>query len=92
MENNNNSELQQEIEDKKYILKEEFVKYFFTYRKKILGSLIGFLFGILFLILGFFKTFVILICTLIGYIIGSRWSVEEDLRKLIERLIPNRFK
>ena len=55
---------------------------------RILGGLLGFFFGILFLMIGFFKTLLLLICTFIGYYLGSRWDMEGDLKRLLNRILP----
>ncbi|MFP4661896.1 MAG: DUF2273 domain-containing protein [Halanaerobiales bacterium] len=65
----------------------------FTYNKgKIVGALTGFLFGLLVLIIGFWKTILVLICTLLGYYIGSRWDLEGDFQKILDKLLPPQFK
>lgn len=75
--------------------KEQFqslIKFFLLHRGKIIGGLIGFIFGILFLLAGFWKTLVILFCTLIGLIIGSRWDINDDIKHLLDRILPPQLK
>jgi uncharacterized membrane protein len=71
---------------------EKFWSQLFIYFKenngKIVGGLLGFFFGILFLVIGFFKTLLLLICTFMGYYIGSRWNIEGDLKKLLNKILP----
>ena len=55
---------------------------------KIIGALVGFLAGILFLLIGFFKTLLIIICTLIGLYLGSRWDIEGDVKKILDKILP----
>lgn len=65
----------------------------FTYNKgKILGALIGFIFGLLLLLIGFWKTILVLICTLLGYYLGLRWDLEGDFKKLLDKLLPPQYK
>ncbi|MFW6287712.1 MAG: DUF2273 domain-containing protein [bacterium] len=65
----------------------------FTYNKgKIIGALIGFVFGLLVLIIGFWKTLLVLFCTVLGYYIGSRWDLEGDFRKILDKLLPPQYK
>ncbi|MFI5359527.1 MAG: DUF2273 domain-containing protein [Halanaerobiales bacterium] len=59
---------------------------------KVYGTLIGFLSSIFILLIGFWRTLLILLLTVIGYIIGSRWDQEGDFRKLLDRLLPPQFK
>ena len=66
----------------------EFLKFFRENRGKTIGGLIGFIAGILFLIIGFFKTLLIILCTLIGFYLGSRWDIEGDIRKILNKILP----
>lgn len=59
---------------------------------KITGTVIGFIIGLLVLIIGFFKTILILIFTVLGYYIGSRWDLEKDFKKILDRLLPPQLK
>ena len=67
---------------------EDFMIFFREHKGKIIGGLSGFLAGILFLIIGFFKTLLLIICTLIGYYLGSRWDIEGDIKKLLNKILP----
>lgn len=67
---------------------EELLKMFKKDKGKIIGALIGLLAGILFLLIGFFKTLLIIICTLIGLYLGSRWDVEGDIKKILHKILP----
>ncbi len=69
-------------------MKEDLLIIIYNNKGKILGGLIGFLFGIIFLVVGFFKTLLILICTIIGYFLGSRWDIEGNLKKFLDRILP----
>ncbi len=62
--------------------------YISRHKNEIIGALLGFLFAILFLNLGFFRTLLIAIFTLGGYLIGSRKDIKEDIIRLIERILP----
>ncbi len=73
-------------------LKEELSQFIYRNRKKATGALLGLIIGILILTIGFFKTLLLVITTLIGYYIGSRWNFEEDIKDFIMRVIPERFK
>lgn len=65
---------------------------FINNKGKIFGSIIGFVFGILVLLIGFWKTLLVLTFTIIGYYIGSRWDLEGDFRKILDKLLPPQFK
>lgn len=61
---------------------------------KTIGTLTGFLVAIFILTLGFFKTFFICICTLLGYILGKKIDNGENIRDLLFNkiiAIRNRF-
>jgi len=77
--------------DKEYF-KQELENYIYRHPKRTLGALLGLLVGILILAIGFFKTLLLVVTTLIGYYLGSRFSLEEDLKELILKIIPERFK
>ncbi len=58
------------------------------HRGKILGLLAGFLISILLLTVGFLKTFFIVGCSFVGYIIGKKIDNHEDFRDIIDRILP----
>ncbi|MEJ6950089.1 DUF2273 domain-containing protein [Natronospora cellulosivora (SeqCode)] len=61
----------------------------FKYNKgKILGALLGFIFGLLLLFIGLWRTLVVFFCTIAGYYIGSRWDIEGNFKKLLDRILP----
>lgn len=57
-------------------------------RGKFIGGLIGFIFGAFVLIIGLLKTIFLLICTGIGYLMGSKILNKEDLRNFLEKILP----
>ncbi len=59
---------------------------------KIIGGIIGFFVGLLILIIGFFKTLLVLIFTIIGFYFGSRWDLDGDLKKILDKLLPHQFR
>lgn len=59
---------------------------------KVIGALIGFLTGLLVLIIGFWKTLLVLLFTVVGYYIGSRWDIEGDFSQVLDKLLPPQFK
>lgn len=65
---------------------------FTLHKGKVIGGIIGFIVGILVLLIGFWKTLLVLVFTVSGYFIGSRWDLEGDLKKLLDRLLPRQFK
>lgn len=73
-------------------IKENLIQFVYLNRKKVLGTLIGLLIGLLILIVGFFKTLLLCLTTSIGYYLGQRWSLEEDFKDFIIRIIPEKFK
>lgn len=72
--------------------KEELSQFLYLNRRKVVGALLGLIIGLLIIIIGFFKTLLLCLTTLFGYYLGSRWSFEEDLKDLIIKVIPDRFK
>lgn len=55
---------------------------------KISGAVIGLSIGILIIVFGFFRTFFILGCAAIGYVIGQRIDEKEDIMDVIDKLLP----
>jgi uncharacterized membrane protein len=53
------------------------LEFFWQNKGKIIGGIVGLIFGILFLTIGFLKTLVIVICTVIGYIIGHNFDIKK---------------
>lgn len=62
------------------------------HKGRIVGTVIGLFSAILILLLGFWKTLLIVLCTLAGYYIGTRWDIEGNFRKLLDKLLPPHFK
>ena len=55
---------------------------------KILGILTGFVGGLMIIAIGFFQALFVLVCMIVGYIIGKRIDEKEDLLEIIDRLLP----
>ncbi|KAF0197410.1 MAG: hypothetical protein FD169_392 [Bacillota bacterium] len=58
------------------------------YRGRIVGTISGLSFAFVYLHYGFLRTLFILLCATAGYYIGLRLDRDEDLRALLERLLP----
>ncbi|MDR7870005.1 MAG: DUF2273 domain-containing protein [Tissierellaceae bacterium] len=69
---------------------DEMINWISQNKSKFFGGLFGFLIGIFIVFIGFFKTLFIIICTVIGYVIGSYNINKEDIKGLIERIFSNR--
>lgn len=63
-------------------------KIFTLYRGRIVGTILGLAFALVYIHYGFLRTFFILLCSTAGYYIGFRLDDNEDLRALMERLLP----
>jgi len=57
---------------------------FMKNKGKIIGGFLGFVFAILFLVIGFFRTLLIIVCTIIGYILGASWEGKINFKKIID--------
>lgn len=56
------------------------------------GAILGFLLAFLLAVLGFWKTLFILICTLLGYVLGVRFFSSWDrFRESLDKLFPPGF-
>ncbi|MBS3984193.1 MAG: DUF2273 domain-containing protein [Selenomonadales bacterium] len=58
------------------------------YRGRVIGTVAGITFALVYLYFGFLQTLFIGACALIGYYIGTRLDADEDLRSLLERILP----
>ena len=56
------------------------------HRGKTIGVLIGLLAAILFLTFGFWRTLFIIICIVLGYIIGKRIDEDQNFNQWIKRV------
>ncbi len=57
-------------------------------KKRFFGGLIGFILSVLILTIGFFKTLFIVLCTLIGYLLGSKTYTKRQILEMLERILP----
>ncbi|WP_232696097.1 DUF2273 domain-containing protein [Brevibacillus daliensis] len=62
------------------------------HKGKLLGILAGFLFGLIYLFVGFWDTLVFLVLIGTGYYIGRKLDRKEDLREILDRILPGKFK
>ncbi|MGI6587795.1 MAG: DUF2273 domain-containing protein [Peptococcia bacterium] len=60
------------------------------HRGKIIGLLIGLVFACLVINHGFWRTFFIILCLYIGFIIGKRIDDNESLKSVVERILRDR--
>ena len=65
------------------------IEYIRMNKGKAFGGMLGFIIAILVLTIGFFKTFFIVLCTWIGYYLGKKSDNKEDIRELLEKIIPS---
>ena len=57
---------------------------------KFIGGVLGFVISILIISIGLFKTLFIVMCTIIGYILGSYDIGVEDVKRAIMKFFSNR--
>ncbi len=60
------------------------------HRGKIIGLLIGLAFACSVINYGFWRTFFIMLCLYLGFIIGKRIDDNESLKSVIERILKDR--
>ncbi|MFU0801222.1 MAG: DUF2273 domain-containing protein [Xylanivirga thermophila] len=67
------------------------ILYFLKENKgKVFGILIGLIFGILILSIGFWRSFFLILCVLIGYWIGYSRDNGENFLDFLDRILPKR--
>ncbi len=72
-------------------MKEELKQFWKEHRRVIIGIAIGLVVGILILTINFWKTLLLAICILVGYIIASKNMRYRALR-LLDRILPKIFR
>jgi uncharacterized membrane protein len=55
---------------------------------KIIGLVAGLVLGLMIIAIGFLQALFVLICMIVGYIIGKRIDDKEDLMEIVDRLLP----
>lgn len=67
-------------------------EFYYSHQGAIIGGIIGLIVGIAFLIFGFFKTFFIALCVVLGYYIGKTYSEDKNfIRNLKDRIFNSRM-
>lgn len=62
------------------------------HKGKLIGVAAGLFFGLLYLFVGFWDTLVFLVFIGTGYYIGRKLDQKEDLRDILDRILPGKFK
>lgn len=62
------------------------------HKGKILGILAGIFFGIIYLLVGFWDTPVFVVFIGTGYYIGRKLDHKEDLRDILDTILPGKFR
>lgn len=58
------------------------------HRGKILGGIFGLIIGIIIIAMGFLKALFVILCTLVGYYIGKSIDNKEDIRDILDKILP----
>lgn len=72
--------------------KENFLKFYNSYKSEIIGALVGLIIGLSILFIGFFKFMLVVIFVLAGLYIGHKLSKNPDFLKNIWERLTNYFK
>lgn len=62
------------------------------HKGKAFGILAGLLFGCIYLIVGFWNTLVFIVFVGTGFYIGRKLDQKEDLRDILDKILPGKFK
>lgn len=58
------------------------------HRGEIIGGITGLIVGIIIIALGFFKALFVIFCTILGYYIGKNADKKEDIRSVLDKILP----
>lgn len=58
------------------------------YKGRIVGMLVGFLAAILVIAFGFISALFIMICMGLGYYVGQRYDNQQDIKEIINDVLP----
>ncbi|MGF9904880.1 DUF2273 domain-containing protein [Brevibacillus porteri] len=62
------------------------------HKGKLMGILAGVFFGIIYLLAGFWDTLVFVVFVGTGYYIGRKLDHKEDLREILDKILPGKFR
>ena len=62
------------------------------HKGKLMGVLAGLFFGIIYLLAGFWDTLVFVVLVGTGYYIGRKLDHKEDLREILDKILPGKFR
>jgi uncharacterized membrane protein len=58
------------------------------HRGKIIGGILGLIIAIIIITLGFLKAVFVILCTVLGYYIGKSLDNKEDIRDILDKILP----
>lgn len=58
------------------------------HRGKIIGGILGLIIAIIIISLGFLKAVFVILCTVLGYYIGKLIDNKEDIRDILDKILP----
>lgn len=61
------------------------------HKGKAIGISLGLVFGLLTVLIGFWKTFFVTICIILGYIIGKKFDDNDRIKETVNKFINNKF-
>lgn len=71
--------------------KDIFLSLWATHKARILGVFFGLFIGVLFLTIGFWRALFLIICMIIGYLVGEKIDHKEDLIEAISKFLPRKY-
>lgn len=58
------------------------------HRGKIIGGILGLIIATIIISLGFLKAVFVILCTVLGYYIGKLIDNKEDIRDILDKILP----
>ncbi|MBW5466526.1 DUF2273 domain-containing protein [Brevibacillus formosus] len=62
------------------------------HKGKLMGVFAGLFLGIIYLLVGFWDTLVFVVFIGTGYYIGRKLDHKEDLREILDKILPGKFR
>ena len=71
-------------------MKDKFLRFYPGHKSGVIGASVGVVCGAIFLLIGFWKTMFLVLCALIGFVVGKIYVSDTPLGEKMRRVFQNR--